>query len=64
MYLYSIVLEVNWVPRENNKTADYFSKIIDLDDWEITEGFLNYLEGKWGPCFPAHPPFVSSLRIN
>ena len=45
---YSIVLEVNWVPRENNKTADYWSKIIDPDDWEITEGFLNYLEGKWG----------------
>ena len=45
---YSMVLEVNWVPRENNKTADYLSKIFDSDDWEITEGFLNYLEGKWG----------------
>jgi len=39
-------LEVNWVPRENNQTADYFSKIFDPDDWEVTEGFLEFLEEK------------------
>ena len=47
---YNIDLEVNWVPRENNQTADYFSKLIDSDDWEITQGFLEFLEEKWG-CF-------------
>jgi len=33
---------------KNNQTADHFSKIIDADDWEITEHFLEFLEEKWG----------------
>ena len=46
---HNIDLEVNWVPRDDNQVADYISKIVDPDDWEITEGFLEFLEEKWGP---------------
>ena len=29
-------LNVSWVPRELNTTADLLSKYVDVDDWEIT----------------------------
>lgn len=47
--LFHVKLEVDWVPREENDVADYFSKIIDPDDWEITESFFEYLDELWGP---------------
>ena len=45
---FNINLEVNWVPRDENQIADRVSKIIDPDDWEITEEFLHFLEHRWG----------------
>ena len=38
-----------WVPRIQNKEADRVSRIIDIDDWEITSTFFNYLNSLWGP---------------
>jgi hypothetical protein len=31
-----IELDIQWIPRFLNEKADYLSKIIDYDDWEIT----------------------------
>ena len=31
-----IHLEVQWIPRTLNQQADYISRLIDTDDWQIT----------------------------
>ena len=35
-----IHLEVQWIPRTSNQQADYISRLIDTDDWQITEFFF------------------------
>ena len=54
----SIVLNVQWIPRENNKDADELSRMADLldtDDWGLSSSFFKLLENKFGPftvdCF-------------
>ena len=46
---------MQWIPRISNQQADYISRIIDTDDWQITEEFFLFLDGRWGPhsvdCF-------------
>jgi hypothetical protein len=44
----SIILDVEWIPREKNEKADYLSKIIDKDDWGISRHILHMIENKWG----------------
>ena len=50
-----IHLEVEWILRTSNQEADYISRLIDTDDWQITEEFVIFLDGRWGPysvhCF-------------
>ena len=51
----SIELEVQWIPRSELDRADYISRIIDIDDWQITVSCFESLETSWGPhtvdCF-------------
>ena len=47
--LLKVDFEVQWIPREENETADYFSKMVDPDDWEVTQEFFHFLQEKWGP---------------
>ncbi|XP_053382628.1 uncharacterized protein LOC128549601 [Mercenaria mercenaria] len=44
----SIVLDVEWIPREENERADYLSKIVDKDDWGISFHIVRLIESKWG----------------
>ena len=52
-----IHLEVQWIPHTSNQRAHYISRLIDTDDWQITEEFFLFLflDGRWGPhsvdCF-------------
>ena len=50
-----IHLEVQWIPRTLNQQADYISRLIDTDDWQITNEFFLFLDERWGPhtvdCF-------------
>ena len=46
---FEVKLEVEWIPREQNDISDFFSKIIDPDDWEITDSFFEHLDELWGP---------------
>ena len=50
-----IHLEVQWIPRTSNRQADYISRLIDTDDWQITDEFFLFRDGLWGPhnvdCF-------------
>jgi len=36
----SICIKSKWVPREQNKEADYISKFVDTDDWQISDEFF------------------------
>lgn len=44
-----ITIEAQWVPREENTKADYLSKIIDYEDWGVTDDFFSFISGLWGP---------------
>ena len=52
---HNIRLEVQWIPLTENEKADYISRLIDFDDWQITPDFFLSLEELWGPhtvdCF-------------
>ena len=47
--LFDIDLEVSWISRRFNASADYISKLVDTDDWELTDGFFRLIDGLWGP---------------
>ena len=38
-----IHLEVQWILRTSNQQADYVSRLIDTDDWQITEEFYFFV---------------------
>ena len=50
-----IQLDIQWIPRAENTRADYISKFLDYDDWEITLDTFAILEHRFGPhtldCF-------------
>ena len=41
-------LEMEWIPRTSNEKADYISRIIDHDDWQINPVVFR-LDCLWGP---------------
>ena len=44
----NIVLDVEWISRENNVVADGLSRILDVNDWGISQEVIDWLESKWG----------------
>ena len=42
-------IEVEWIPRGLNQTADYISRITDYNDWSINYSIFRRLDTKWGP---------------
>ena len=54
---YSIKLEMDWIPRSDNDTADYISKVRDFDNWKVhvNPAIFHSLDRVWGPfsvdCF-------------
>eukprot|EP00731_Ephydatia_muelleri_P022428 Em0015g11a len=42
-------LEPEWLPREENELADFISRIIDYDDWQVDPECFYDLDGIWGP---------------
>ena len=66
-----IHIEPEWVPREDNEVADYFSCIVDYDDWNLSHNTFRDLDDIWGPHtvdkFASHyntqlPRFNSRFR--
>ena len=45
----SIDLEVQWVPRSLNTTADSLSKVFDYDDWGVSIAFFRFVDDIFGP---------------
>ena len=48
-YERSIHLDIEWVPRDHNAKADFISKLVDFNDWQVTEDVFKDLDGLWGP---------------
>ena len=44
-----IQLAMNWIPRDQNSQADFFSKIVDFDDYSVIDDVFFHLEELWGP---------------
>ena len=44
-----ISLQVQWVPRNENEHADELSRLVDFDDWGVSVGFFQFMDGLWGP---------------
>ncbi len=44
-----ITLEVDWIPRSKNERADFISRIIDWDDWSVSDEIFRFLDQLWGP---------------
>ena len=45
----SIHIDTEWVPREQNKQADFLSRCHDSDDWQIAPLVFLHLDKIWGP---------------
>ncbi|XP_071172218.1 uncharacterized protein [Mytilus edulis] len=45
----NISLYAQWIPREENEKADALSRIIDIDDWDISFEFFDFFNSIWGP---------------
>lgn len=46
---HNIHLEMEWIPRSKNERADKLSRIIDKDDWFVSDEFFQYFDALWGP---------------
>lgn len=44
-----IHMEPEWIPREQNELADYYSRLVDYDDWMLNPDIFNWLDNLWGP---------------
>ena len=44
-----IRIEPEWIPRDENQQADYLSRIVDYDDWQIHPEIFAQLDSDWGP---------------
>ena len=52
-------LSVEWIqPRTLNQKADYYSKIVDFDDWCASNDYFRAIDSRWGPftvdCFASY----------
>ena len=46
---HGIRLSVEWIPRTLNQKADYYSKIVDFDDWCVSNDYFRAIDSRWGP---------------
>lgn len=46
---HQIRLEPEWIPRDENQFADYLSRIVDHDDWQINPLVFQMVDNLWGP---------------
>ncbi len=44
-----IKIDPEWIPRELNEQADYVSRIVDYDDWQLNRLVFHNLDVMWGP---------------
>ena len=54
---HQVTLEVEWVPRQLNEYADLLSRVVDYDDWTVSDAFFIRMSSLLGPfsvdCFAS-----------
>ena len=45
----SIDIFMEWIPRKENERADLLSRIVDRDDWSVSQSLFKFLNHVWGP---------------
>ena len=45
----NLLLESQWIPREDNERADQISKFLDKDDWQLNPSSFRLIDAMWGP---------------
>ena len=43
-----IHIEPKWIPREQNELADYYSRLVDFDDYRLNSAIFRWLNSLWG----------------
>ena len=38
-----IIIDIQWIPRQENVKADYISNTIDYEDWGVTNDFFQIM---------------------
>ena len=38
-----IIIDIQWIPRQENVKADYIGNIIDYEDWGVTNEFFQFM---------------------
>ncbi len=46
---HNVHIEMEWVPRSENERADNLSRILDQDDWAVSDYMFSFLDNLWGP---------------
>ena len=46
---FNIALSPQWIPREQNHDADFYSKMKDTDSWSIDNESFNFIQQRFGP---------------
>ena len=58
--LFNIKLIPQWIPREQNYLADFYSRMNDTDNWSIDSESFNIISNKYGPF--SIDRFVNKLK--
>jgi len=55
---HGIGLSVEWIPGTLHQKADYYSKIVDFDDWCVSNDYFREIDCRWCPftvdCFASY----------
>ena len=60
---HSIRLEVQWIPQTETEKADYISRLIDFDDWQIRHDLFLSLEEVWACIQLTVLPIIIQLSF-
>ncbi|XP_063442680.1 uncharacterized protein LOC134722976 [Mytilus trossulus] len=44
-----ISIDIQWIPRSQNSQADYISRMVDYEDWGVSNEFFQFMNDLWGP---------------
>ena len=44
----AIHLDIQWIPQTELQKADFISRFINVDDWQITKECFDTVESLWG----------------
>ena len=48
-FQHSIKLEMDWILRSLNSQAEFLSRIVDYDDWEVDPCIFQAIDSSWDP---------------